>query len=176
MRRGFKPKKKLPYYRLNQQIQAQELRLLDETGKQIGMLRRNEAIEKAEEAGLDLVEIAPNASPPVVKLIDFKKFLYQQKKKRKEQKSSTSETKEVWLGPFIDNHDLEIKLARTREFIKEGNKVRLAVKFRWREMRKKELGEEVLKKVIESVRNIAKVDREIHMEGRQMVMILSKIK
>lgn len=178
MRRGYKPHHQKTFYRLNHQITAGTIRLIDEMGKQIGILSRDEALRTSRDQELDLVEVAPHANPPVVKLIDYKKFLYQQKKKKKEEKkgAKTSETKQIQFGPFIDDHDLEIKLSRARDFIQNGDKARIVVKFRGREITRKEMGEDLLKRCIEKLSDIAKVEREIRMEGRQMVVILSKIK
>ncbi|OGH17056.1 MAG: translation initiation factor IF-3 [Candidatus Levybacteria bacterium RIFCSPHIGHO2_02_FULL_40_18] len=175
MRRHYKFKREVRY-RINREIASPTVRLLDDTGKQIGVLPIAEARALSEEKVLDLVELAPQARPPVVKLIDYNKFLYQLKKKKQEEKkhAKPSETKQVQFGPFIDDHDLEIKLSRAREFIKEGDKVRVVVKFRGREMTKQYLGREVLGRVIDRMQDIAKVEKDMHMEGRQLVMVMSK--
>ncbi len=169
---------KQPFYRINHQIRAKEVRLLDNTGKQIGVVSIDEARKLAHEEELDLVEIAPMASPPVAKIIDYSKFLYQLKKKKQEEKKKavTSETKQIRMGPFIGDHDLQIKVRHAKEFLEDGDKVKFIVRFRGREFTKKELGENVLKKVIEMLQEVAKVEREPHMEGRQMVMIVSRLK
>lgn len=176
MRRQNKFKRDFVSYRINHQIQASTVRLLDDRGAQIGVLPIEQARALSQEKLLDLVEVAPKAQPPVVKLIDYNKFLYQLKKKKQEEKKNAhqSETKQVQFGPFIDEHDLEIKLSRAREFIEEGDKVRFVVKFRGREMTKINLGREVLAKVIEKMQDIAKVEKEMHMEGRQLVMVMTK--
>jgi translation initiation factor IF-3 len=163
-------------YRINRQISSPTVRLLDDKGAQIGVLTLDEAFKLSDEKVLDLVEVAPAAKPPVVKLIDYNKFLYQLKKKKQEEKKNVhkSETKQVQFGPFIDEHDLEIKLGRAREFIGDGDKVRFVVKFRGREMTKQDLGRAVLTSVIKKMADIAKVDKEMHMEGRQMIMLMSK--
>lgn len=163
-------------YRTNERIFAKEMRLLDETGKQIGIVSREEAQKQREETGLDLVEIAPQAVPPVVKLIDYSKFLYQLKKKKQEEKrkATTSETKEIQMGPFIGAHDLEIKLKRAKEFLEDGDKVKFSVRFKGREMAHTHLGKELLDKVTAALEEIAKVDRDAKLEGRKMVMIVSK--
>lgn len=178
MRKGYKQNKPNVFYRRNHQIQAAQIRLIDAEGKQIGVVTREEGLRRAEEEQVDLVEIGPQAVPPVVKLIDYSKFLYQLKKKRQEEKknASTSETKQIQLGPFIGEHDLDIKLSRAEEFIKDGDKVKFVLKFRGREITKKDLGAEVLKKVVEKLAQIAKVEREVQMEGRQMIMVMSKLK
>lgn len=166
------------FYRTNERIFAQTLRVLDDEGKQIGILSKQETLDKARDLGLDVVEIAPQAQPPVVKLIDFKKFLYQEEKKKREEKrkAKASETKEVRLGPFISDNDLQVMINRCIDFLTEGNKVRLVVKFKGREMTRTNFGFEVIKKVVASVNDISKVDREARMEGRQMVAVLSPAK
>jgi translation initiation factor IF-3 len=163
------------YYRVNERIYAITLRVLDHEGKQIGVFPKQEALDLARKEGLDLVEVAPLASPPVVKLIDFKKFLYQEEKKRREEKkkSKVADTKEIRLGPFISENDLQVMIRRCQEFVTEGNKIRLVVKFKGREVTRSEFGLQVLRKVIAAVGDISKVDREPKMEGRQMVAILS---
>ncbi len=177
MRKGNKFNSNFVSYRINYEIHAATVRLLDESGKQIGVLPFAEAKKLSDEQALDLVEVAPQAKPPVVKLIDYNKFLYQLKKKKQEEKKNTivSETKQVQFGPFIDEHDLGIKLSRAREFIGDGDKVRFVVKFRGREMTKQNLGREVLDKATEVMKDIAKVEKEIKMEGRQMTMVMSKL-
>lgn len=175
MRKGYNSRKEI-YYRINRQISSPTVRLLEASGKQIGVVSLDEAFKLAGESALDLVEVAPQAKPPVVKVIDYNKFLYQLKKKKQEEKKHTlkSETKQVQFGPFIDTHDLEIKLVRAKEFIGEGHKVRFVVKFRGREMTKQELGRQVLNDVIAKMGDIAKVEKEMHMEGRQLVMVMTK--
>lgn len=165
-------------YRINYEIHAPTVRLLDDKGSQIGILSLSEAKALSLEKELDLVEVAPQAQPPVVKLIDYNKFLYQLKKKKQEEKKHTkvSETKQVQLGPFIDEHDLGIKLSRAREFVGDGDKVRFVVKFRGREMTKIDLGRGIMNQVIEKMSDIAKLDREMKMEGRQLIMVMSKSK
>lgn len=176
MRKGNKKQNDFAQYRINNQIHAATVRLLDEQGAQIGVLSFQEAINLSHEKELDLVEVAPHAQPPVVKLIDYNKFLYQLKKKKQEEKKHVhnSETKQVQFGPFIDSHDLEIKLEKAREFIADGDKVRFVVKFRGREMTKQDLGRAVLNRVITNLAEIAKVEKDMHMEGRQLVMVMSK--
>lgn len=176
MRRQNRFKKDFVSYRINSQIHAPTVRLLDDRGTQIGVMPFSDAQKLSEEKVLDLVEVAPKASPPVVKLIDYNKFLYQLKKKKQEEKKHAheSETKQVQFGPFIDRHDLDIKLSKARNFIGDGDKVRIVVKFRGREMTKQDLGREVLNSVILKMQDIAKVEKEMHMEGRQLVMVMTK--
>lgn len=173
---GYRGKPTQKFYRLNNQITAKEVRLLDDTGKQIGVLPIGEALRLSLEQNLDLVEIAHQATPPVVKLIDYRKFLYQEKKKKQEEKKNAhvAETKQIRFGPFIDDHDLGIKIERAREFIADGNKVKFIIRFQGRAITKQDLGRIVLDKVITKLADVSKVDREVHMEGRQMVVVLSK--
>lgn len=178
MRQGSRYNPKQPFYRKNEQIRAQTVRLIGEDGKQINVMARDQALGLAREQEKDLVEVAPLASPPVVKLIEFSKFLYQlKKKKRAEKKSSkTSETKQIRMTPFIGDHDLEIKLKRAREFIEDGDKVKFGVRFPRRLMGRQDLGRVLLGKVASKLEDIAKVEREIHEEGRQLAMVISKLK
>ncbi len=175
MIRKHKTQQTKKFYRINERIYATTLRVIDDTGKQIGVLSKFEALEKARNAGLDLVEIAPLAKPPVAKIIDFKKFLYQEEKRKREEKRKTksSDTKEVRLGPFMSDNDLGNMIKRCREFLTEGNKIKLVVKFRGREVTRSEFGRIVMDKVIAAVQDISKVDREAKMEGRQMVAVVS---
>lgn len=163
------------FYRINERIFAAELRVLDSEGKQIGILNKHEALEKAKELGLDLVEIAPTAKPPVVRIIDFKKFLYQEEKKRREEKkkAKNSETKEIRLGPFMDDHDLTTMVKRAREFLEGNDKVKLVVRFKGRQMGHPEFGHQVIGKAIQSLSDVSKVDKEAHFEGRQLIGMLS---
>ena len=162
-------------YRINSRIFAPELRLLDSEGKQIGVMSKNEALALAQEQELDLVEVAPAAKPPVAKLIDFNKFLYQQSKKKQEEKkkAKNSETKEIRLGPFMSDNDLQVMIRRGREFLEDGDKIRLVVRFRGRQITRSEFGKGVINKVIDALSDISKIDREAHFEGRQMVAMLS---
>jgi translation initiation factor IF-3 len=149
--------------------------VLDVEGKQVGVLTKAEALALAQEQELDLVEIAPAAKPPVAKIIDYNKFLYQQSKKKQEEKkkAKTSETKEIRLGPFMSDNDLQVMIRRGREFLEDGDKVRLVVKFRGRQITRSDFGRQVIAKVVEALNDISKVDREPKFEGRQMVSLLS---
>lgn len=163
------------FYRVNERIFANQLRVLGSDGKQIGILSKYEALQKARQEELDLVEVAPTAKPPVAKIIDFKKFLYQEEKKKKEEKkkAKVSETKEVRLGPFMDDHDLQVMIRRGREFLEDGNKVKLVLKFIGRQIAHPEFGQEIVKKVITDLSDISKVDRVAHFEGKQLIALLS---
>lgn len=162
-------------YRTNQRIFATELRVLDAEGQQIGVLSKIEALRLAQEQELDLVEIAPMAKPPVAKIIDYNKFLYQLEKKKKEEKkkAKVSETKEVRLGPFMSDNDLQVMIRRGREFLEEGDKVKLVVKFRGRQITHPEFGKETIGKFVDSLKDISKIDREVHFEGKQLIALLS---
>ncbi len=167
----MRPKAK--FYRLNYQITSPQLRLLDEEGKQIGIVSKLEALQKAKEVGVDIVEVAPNAKPPVAKLIDFKKFKYQEAKKERESKKSQKNVgvKEVRLRPFIGEHDLETRLRQAKEFLDEGNQVKISVFFRGREITRKEFGYDVVKKFLGQLESV-KVVRDPHMEGRTLVTMV----
>ena len=158
------------FYRLNYFIQARELRLLDEHGKQIGVVTKDEASRRARELGIDVVEIAANAKPPVAKLIDFKKFKYLEAKKEREEKRKQKHVgiKEVRLSPFIGNHDLETRLAQSKEFLEEGNQLKISIPFRGREITRKEFGFEVLNKFLKLLNDV-KIVRPGHFEGRVLV-------
>jgi translation initiation factor IF-3 len=160
---------------VNQRIFASQLRVLDTDGKQIGILTKDEALNYAIDQGLDLVEVAPQAQPPVAKIIDFNKFLYQEEKKKREEKrkAKVSETKEIRLGPFMSDNDLQVMIRRGREFLEDGDKVRLVLKFKGRQITHPEFGHEIIKKVIAELSDLSKVDREPHFEGKQLIALLS---
>lgn len=175
IKRYKKHQEQRKYYRVNERIGAPTLRVLDSEGKQIGVWGKFEALAKARELALDLVEIAPSAKPPVAKIVDFKKFLYQQEKKKREEKrkAKVSETKEVRLGPFMNDHDLDVMIRRSREFLTNGDKVRMVVKFIGRQIAHPEFGQGILKKATDAVSDIAKVEREPHFEGKQLITLLT---
>lgn len=161
------------YYRLNYQITSPQLRLLDEDGKQIGVVTKLEALQKAKELNLDVVEIAPNANPPVAKLIDYKKFKYQEAKKERESKKSQKNVgvKEVRLRPFIGQHDFDTRRAKAQEFLEGGNQVKISVFFRGREITRKQFGFEVMNRFIGGLESVRMV-REPHMEGRTLAAMV----
>ena len=175
IRRFKKRQENRKFYRTNERIFALTLRVLDSTGKQIGVLSKFEALKKAREENLDLVEVAPKAVPPVAKIIDFKKFLYQEKKKKKEEKkkSKAAETKEIRLGPFMNDHDLQVMIRRAEGFLSNNDKVRLVLKFAGRQIAHPEFGQQIVQKIISSLSNISKIEREAHFEGRQLIALLS---
>lgn len=162
------------YYFLNYRIQAEELRVIDAEGKQIGLLKRDDAVSQAQEQGLDLVLIAPKATPPVAKITDFKKFLYMQEKKQKEAKKGAkkSTVKDIKISLFIGPADLERMISKTKEFLDEGNQVRLNLTMRGREVTKKDMGFELLKKFIAALGEV-NVSKEPRLEGRVIRAVVS---
>jgi translation initiation factor IF-3 len=163
--------------RINEQIRAPQLRVVDSEG-QHGIMSREQALDLARLRGLDLVEIAPQASPPVCKIIDFGKFRYEQQKREKEarRKTATTELKEIRFGPNTDTHDFEFKLKHAKEFLTEGDKVKAYVQFRGRAIVYKDRGLDILDRFKEALGDLAKVDQPPSMEGRRMTMILSPAK
>jgi translation initiation factor IF-3 len=161
--------------RVNQEIMVPRVRLVDERGEMIGVVTRNEALQRATEAGLDLVEVAANADPPVVKILDYGKFKYEEQKRKNEarKKQKVIEVKEIKLRPGIDDHDYEVKMRSMVKFIEEGDKVKVTMRFRGRELAHQELGMNVLMRVKDDLDEVAKVEQHPRMEGRQMTMVLS---
>ena len=151
------------------------MRLVDEKGSMVGIVGRNEALAMAAEAGLDLVEIAPNADPPVCKILDYGKYKYEEQKKKNEarKKQKVIEVKEIKLRPNIDDHDYEVKRRSMVKFIEEGDKVKVTMRFRGRELAHQDLGMNVLIRVRDDLDSIAKVEQMPRMEGRQMTMVVS---
>lgn len=165
------------FYRLNYQITSPQLRLLDEEGKQVGIMSKLEALQKAKELDVDVVEIAPKAVPPVAKLIDYKKFKYQEAKKERESRKSQKNVgvKEVRLRPFIGQHDFDTRLARAKEFLEDGNQLKVSLFFKGRELARKEFGYGMVNRFIASLET-ARVVREPHMEGKSLVAMIVKDK
>lgn len=144
-------------------------------GTQLGILTKEEALSKAKQLGLDLIEVASQASPPVARIVNFQKFRYEEGKKEKAaKKSSGGGIKELWLSPRIAQHDLEVRLRRADEFLKDGNKVKLTVKFKGREMGHPELGHGVINKVLDYFGEKVMVEREAKFEGRKLGIIIAK--
>lgn len=175
-KRSFHQRSK--YYRINYNIRALSVRLLDENNKQIGIFSKDEALRRAREKGVDLVEIAPFAKPPVCKIIDFKKFRYLESKKQREEKkkAKTVDIKQVMLSPFIGKGDLLTKENKAREFLKDKQKLKVIVKFKGRQFTKKEFGFEIINNLIKRLEDIAIVEKEPHFEGRILVALLSPVK
>lgn len=165
-------------YSINEQIRDKEVRLIGEDGEQIGIVSVNEAMQMAREADLDLVKISPNAKPPVCKIIDYGKFRYEQMRKDKEakKKQKVMETKEVRLSPNIDVNDLNTKANQARKFLGKGDKVKVSLRFRGREMAHVNVGKEILDSFYEKLSDIAVVDKPAKLEGRSMVMFLAEKK
>lgn len=163
---------------INEQIRDKEVRLIGPDGEQIGVMSSKEAYFKAKDAGLDLVKISPNAKPPVCKIVDYGKYRYEQTRKAKEakKKQRTVETKEIRLSPNIDTNDLNTKVNQTKKFLQKGNKIKVSLRFRGREMAHKDVGREILNSFYEQLKDVAVVDKPAKMEGRSMVMILSATK
>ena len=151
------------------------MRLLDELGKQIGILDRNSALRRAQAEEKDLVEIAPKANPPVVKLIDYKKFKYLEAKKERESRRNIKNVsvKEIRIKPFIADHDFKTRISQAQEFLKAGNQLKISVPFRGRQIAHKEFGFNVLKRAIEALANISKIVKPAHFEGKVLVAILT---
>ena len=162
--------------RANRDIRGvREVQLIDDTGQNRGVMAFFDALKVAEEAGLDLVEISPNATPPVCKILDYGKFRFLEQKKAAEarKKQKTVEVKEIKLRPGIDDHDYGVKMKAMKGFFEEGNKVKITLRFRGREMAHQSLGLKVLDRVKSDVGDIAKVEMEPNFEGRQVVMVLA---
>ncbi len=164
------------YFRINDRIQAKELRVIADDGTQVGVLSLQEALAKAREAGLDLVEIAPNITPPVARIVDFQKFRYQENKKEQaaRKKAKDVELKEVWLSPRIAQHDLEVRLKRVNEFLEKGNKVKISIKFKGREMAHPETGHQVLQQAMAFLGDKIGIERETKFEGRNLATIIGR--
>lgn len=160
--------------RVNERIRVREVRLIDDEGTQLGIVPTPEAMNMAKDRGLDLVEVAPQASPPVCKLLDYGKYKFEQEKKSRESKKKQKQLrlKEIRMQPKIESHDLKFKTKHIREFLDEGNKVKVTVRFRGREMAHTELGRDVLDRILEELGDGYHLDRKPAMEGRFMSMIV----
>jgi len=161
--------------RINDEIRVPRVLLIDQSGEKQGVMPTSSALEAAEEAGLDLVEIVPNADPPVCKILDYGKYKFQEQKKKNEarKRQKVQEIKEIKLRPNIDTHDYDVKARSMHRFFEEGDKVKVTLRFRGREMAHVELGAKVLQRVKADTAEMAKVESEPSMEGRQMTMVLA---
>lgn len=161
--------------RVNEDITSQTVRLIDADGEQVGVVHIREALEMADEVGLDLVEISPTAEPPVCKIMDFGKFKFESQKRKAEQRKKTKviEIKEIKLRPNIDDNDYNIKMRNLKRFIEEGNKVKVTLRFRGRELAHQDLGMALLNRVREQFAELVKVEQFPKMEGRQMTMVMA---
>ncbi|MXQ07699.1 translation initiation factor IF-3 [Alphaproteobacteria bacterium GH1-50] len=164
--------------RINDKIRVPEIRLIGAEGENVGVVSPRQALEMAEEAGLDLVEISPNASPPVCKIMDYGKFKYEQQKRESEarKKQKTIEVKEVKFRPNTDTHDYDVKMRNVTRFLEAGDKVKVTLRFRGREMAHQNLGRDLLERVATDVEGLGKVENMPKMEGRQMVMMIGPAK
>ena len=164
--------------RVNDRIRAPEIRLIGPEGQNVGVVSPAKAMALAEQVGLDLVEISPNATPPVCKIMDFGKFKYEQQKRESEarKKQKTIEVKEVKFRPNTDTHDYDVKMRNVFKFLENGDKVKVTLRFRGREMAHQDLGRNLLERVAEDVKEIGKVENMPKMEGRQMVMMIGPAK
>jgi translation initiation factor IF-3 len=161
--------------RVNREINVRSVRLVDAEGEMVGVVTLRDALFAAEEAGLDLVEVSPNAEPPVCKILDYGKYKYEAQKKANEarKKQKVIEVKEIKLRPNIDDHDYEIKMKAMRKFLEEGDKVKVTMRFRGREMAHQDIGMTVLINVREQLEDLGKVEQMPRLEGKQMIMVLA---
>jgi len=163
---------------VNDRIRCPEIRLIGAEGENLGVVTPERGVELAEQADLDLVEISPNANPPVCKIMDFGKFKYETQKREAEARKNQKviEVKEVKFRPNTDTHDYEVKMRNVVKFLEKGDKVKVTLRFRGREMAHQNLGRELLERVAEDVSEIGKVENMPKMEGRQMVMMIGPVK
>ncbi|EKD80783.1 MAG: translation initiation factor IF-3 [uncultured bacterium] len=168
----------MKYYAVNQFIKALEMRVVDDTGKQIGVLSKSEALAIAQERGVDLVEIAPMAKPPVCKVIDFKKFKYLEAKKDREGKAASGkvEIKEIRFSPFIAQGDMNSRLERIKDILEGGDRVKIVVKFTGRQITKVEFGHDLIKKILISLEGLASADGVSKLQGKQLFLIVNPTK
>ena len=160
---------------MNEAIKADEVRLISENGEQLGVVKLEDAIERAKDIGLDLMEVASNVNPPVAKIINYGKLKYEEKKKAQasKKKQHVVKIKEMRVRPRIDDHDLETKVSRGRKFIEDGCKLKVTLMFRGREMSRTDLGVDVLNRVIEMLSDIAEVEKHGELEGRRQTIVLT---
>ncbi len=173
--RNAPPPQKEDEHKINNRIDAREVRLIGADGANVGVVPTRQALIMADEAGLDLVEISPDANPPVAKILDYGKFRFQEQKKASEarKKQKIVELKEIKLRPMIDDHDFDTKMKAARRFFEEGDKVKFTLRFRGREMDHQDLGYKLLLRVKAEMVDVAKVELEPKPEGRQIIMILA---
>ena len=173
--RGAAPPQKEEGHRINHRIEAREVRLIAADGQNVGVVPIRQALMMAEEAALDLVELSPDAKPPVAKILDYGKYKYQEQKKQAEarKKQKIIEIKEIKMRPMIDDHDYDVKMRAIRRFFEEGDKVKITLRYRGREMAHQEIGTKLLDKVKADVAEYAKVEQDARFEGRQVVMVLA---
>lgn len=160
---------------VNERIRAKEIRVIGQDGEQIGVKQKREALEMADRVGLDLVVVAPNAKPPVARIMDYGKYKFEQQKKEREMKKKQKviNVKEIRLSPTIEEHDFQTKLKNGRKFLTKGDKCKVSIRFRGRAITHKEIGQRVLEKFAEACKDIATVEQRPKMEGRQMFIMLA---
>jgi len=160
---------------VNESIDNRTIRLIDETGENVGVVVTVEALDRATNVGLDLVEVSPNADPPVCKIMDFGKFKYEEQKRKSEarKKQKIIDVKEIKMRPNIDQHDYDVKMRSINRFLGEGDKVKVTMRFRGREMVHQDLGLKLLQKVRDELEEVAKVEQFPRLEGRQMTMVMA---
>jgi translation initiation factor IF-3 len=158
---------------VNRQIRIPQIRLIGENGDQVGIVETSKALQMADEAGLDLVEVAPNARPPVCRIMDYGKYRYEQSKKAKKGRQHTSQLKEIRMRVRISDHDYQFKVKHAEKFLEERHKVRVAVEFRGRENAHRDLGRELLKRVETDLQNVGSVETPARDEGRNVVLIMA---
>ena len=165
------------FFRTNLNITAPQVRLIGADGKQIGLVTRQEALNKAQEVELDLVEIASTAKPPVCRIIDYKKFKYELERKERENKKNNKNVgqKEIQMGPFSAEGDVNVRLNRAKEYLADGHSIKIVVKFSGRQMTHPEFGKNQLKNFVDKLAEISKVDRDAHFEGRNFVSTIIPI-
>ncbi len=169
-RRYSKPKE--PEVRINQRIRAREVRLVDSDGGQLGVVSIQEALDLSEQRGVDLVEVAPNANPPVCRLMDYGKYKYELKKQAAAKKQKSQTVKEIKFRPNIGDHDLDVKINHIREFLEDDNKTKIRIFFRGREIVHPELGRKLAEKILERVADLGGVDTPPKMEGKNLTMVI----
>jgi translation initiation factor IF-3 len=160
---------------VNHEIKAREVRVIDSNGQQLGIMSLKEALRIAQERQLDLVKVASDAKPPVCKIMDYGKYKYEQSKREKEARKNQKiiNIKEIRMNPTIEEHDFQVRVRNALRFLKDGDKVKVTIKFRGREITHTQLGEEVLKKMAENVKEVGFIEKSPQIEGRNMVMIIS---
>lgn len=163
---------------INENIKAKQVRLIDADNENRGIVSIKEALAIAEDYGLDLIEISPQANPPVCKVLDYGKFRYEQQKKKNEAKKNQKivEIKELKLRPVIETHDYDVKIKQAKKFLEQGNKVKFTMRFKGRELSANDMGKQIMTQIVEDLDTCAKVDSEMKLEGRQMMMILAPLK
>ncbi len=163
--------------RINQDIKVKEVRLINEKGENVGVMPIREALAMAEEVGLDLIEISPQATPPVCKILEIGKYKYEMQKRKAEARKNQKvvEIKELKLRPMIETHDYEVKLKQAKKFLEDGNKVKFTMRYKGRELSANDMGKAVLDRLVEDLEGLCKIDSAPKLEGKQMMMVISPL-